>query len=175
MTSLVGLTVDPNTYDITILRGDDQDVEFTVVDSAGVAQNITGWAFSFTVKAGLDDPIASALFQRTVGAGIALTTPLSGILTVSIASANTAAMAGNYVYDLQGVDTGGLIHTVRLAKFMVRKNVSTSGTITASPVIGTVVIGDALYRRDSITATWYKITIESGVEQWYGPNATIPF
>lgn len=127
--SLIGLTVDPNTYDITILRGDDQIVRFTVTTSTGAAQDVTSWTFKFTVKSSPDDAIGSAIFQKATGGnGIALTTPLSGIVDVTLAAADTAAMAGRYYYDLEGTDTGGLIHTVRAGLFVVRKDVTTPGT-----------------------------------------------
>jgi hypothetical protein len=128
MSSLIGLTVDPNTYDITILRGDDQTVRFTVTTSTGAAQDVTGWSFKFTVKSSLDDAIGLALFQKTTGGGgIVLTTPASGIVDVSLSASDTQAMSGKYFYDLQGVDLTGLTKTVRAAIFYVRKDVTTPG------------------------------------------------
>lgn len=179
--SLIGLTVDPNTYDITILRGDDQIVRFTVTTSTGAAQDVTGWSFKFTVKSSLDDAIGSALFQKTTGGGgIALTTPSSGIVDVTISASDTAAMGGRYFYDLQGTDTGGLIKTVRLALFLVRKDVTNSGTAgqatapsTAFP--GWVSINGALYLYDSGALAWMKLYALNGDMKWDGPSATIPF
>lgn len=175
MTSRIGLTVDPNTYDITILRGDDQVVRFTVTTSTGAAQDVTGWSFKFTVKSSLDDAIGSALFQKTTGGGgIALTTPTSGIVDVTISAADTAAMGGGYFYDLQGTDTGGLIKTVRLARFIVAKNVSTGvGSNPAAP--GVITIGNYLYQKDVITGLWWKRWFSNGNSMEDGPSATIPF
>ncbi len=175
MSSLIGLTVDPNTYDITIIRGDDQIIRFTVTTSTGAVQDITGWSFKFTVKASLDDAIGSALFQKTTGGGgIALTTPASGIVDVTITAADTAAMAGRYFYDMQGTDTGGLVHTVRAALFWVRKGVSTGiGSNPSAP--GVITIGNYIYQKDVITGLWWKKWYSNGLNMEDGPSATIPF
>ena len=171
-----GLVVDPNTYDITILRGDDQTVRFTVTTSAGAAQDVTGWSFKFTVKSSLDDAIGSALFQKTTGGGgIALTTPLSGIVDVTLSAADTAAMAGNYYYDMQGTDTGGLIKTVREARFIVAKNVTTPGIALTPPTLGVIVIGKYIYQQDVVTSLWWKRWYSNGLAMEDGPSATIPF
>lgn len=174
--SLIGLTVDPNTYDITILRGDDQTVRFTVTTSTWAAQDVSAWSFAFTVKSSPDDAIGSALFQKTTGGGgIALTTPLSGIVDVSIAAADTAAMAGNYYYDLQGTDGSGLAHTVRLAKFSVRKDITTPGIALTPPTLGVIVIGNYIYQKDVVTGSWWKSWFSNGNHMEDGPSATIPF
>lgn len=140
--SLIGLTVKPVTYDIEMLRGDDQTVRFVITKNDGSVQDVTGWTFKFTVKYSLDDNIAAAKFQKTTGGGgIVLTTPASGIVDVTIAAVDTNALAGPYVYDMQGTDTIGQIKTVRLALFTVRKDVTTTGTAgQASPAALEVVV-----------------------------------
>jgi hypothetical protein len=176
MSSLVGLTIDPNTYDIMILRGDDQIVRFTVTTSTGAVQDITGWSFAFTVKSSLDDAIGSAKFQKTTGGGgIALTTPLSGIVDVTLASANTSALAGNYYYDMQGTDGSGLAHTVRLARFIVRKDVTTPG-VPGVGVTAPIFVNGDLYILDNVTGLYSGFRVSNGLwEQSAVQSGTIPF
>lgn len=173
--SLIGLVVDPNTYDITILRGDDQTVRFTITTSAGAVQNVTGWSFSFTVKASLDDVIGSALFQKTVGSGITLTTPASGIVDVALSSSDTSGLAGNYYYDLEGIDGSGLRHTVRLARFSVRKDVTTPGVPGVGVSVPIFINGD-FYVRDKTTLLYSGFRVDNGVfQQSATQSGTIPF
>jgi hypothetical protein len=83
--------------------GDDRDYDFTVVDRAGVAEDITGWAFWFTVKASAADLDAAALFQLTSeDGGIVIDVAASGIGRVLIRAAHTKGeAAGKYRFDLQ--------------------------------------------------------------------------
>jgi hypothetical protein len=123
------LTVNSANNDVEITRGDDQTITFTVTKADGSVQDVTGWAFAFTVKEDIDDDIADAKFQKTSGGGgIVLTTPASGIIDVTVAHGDTNALAGKYTYDLQGIDGSGNIRTVASARFVVRKDVTTPGT-----------------------------------------------
>ena len=66
--------------------------------------NITGWAISFKLE-----PLAGGtdLFTKTVGNGITLTTPVSGIMTIAIAAANTSSLEpGRYRYEIARTDAG---------------------------------------------------------------------
>ena len=174
--SLIGLTVALNTYDITIIRGDDQVVRFTVTKSDGTAQDVTGWSFKFTVKDSIDDAIGDAKFQKTTGGGgIALTTPLSGIVDVTLASADTAALAGPYTYDLEGQDGTGARKTVRLARFTVRKDVSTPGGAgTPSGIV--FFIDGVFYIKDATTGLYGAFRLNNTFwEQSPNQSATIPF
>jgi hypothetical protein len=175
MSSLIGMTVDPNTYDITILRGDDQTARFTITTSTGAVQNVTGWSFAFTVKSSLDDLIADAKFQLTVGSGITLTFATLGIVDVAISAANTAALAGSYYYDLEGTDGSGLKHTVRLSRFIVRKDVSTPG-VPGIPIVPPIFILGDLYIRDKTTLLYSGFRVDNGVfQQSATQSGTIPF
>lgn len=89
----------------TILHtlGDDRDYDFTVVDRAGVAENVAGWYFWFTVKASAADADAAALFQLTSEAGgIVIDVAASGLGRVLVRAAHTKGEAtGKYRFDLQ--------------------------------------------------------------------------
>jgi hypothetical protein len=176
------LTINANTDDITISRGDDQTVTFTVTQADGSVQDITNWTFKFTVKESVDDAIADAMFQKTTGGGgIALTTPLSGILDVTIAAADTSGLAGHYIYDLQGTDGSGNIRTTTIARFSVQKNVSTPGTAgqpssPLAPFPGAVSIDGLLYLLDVTTAQYSALRINNGLlEISDDQSATLPF
>lgn len=181
--SLIGLTVDPNTYDITILRGDDQIVRFTVTTSTGAAQDVTGWSFKFTVKSSLDDAIGSANFQKTTGGfGIALTTPSGGIVDVTLAATDTQTLGGSYYYDLEGTDGSGLAHTVRLARFNVRKDVTTPGSagqpagILQGFATGILYVNGYWFVLDIATNQYGAIRLNGGfLDISTNQSATIPF
>ena len=80
-----------------IFAGEDRDLVYTVADSAGAAVDVTGWAISW---------VAGAV-TKTVGAGVALTTPASGVVTVTLAAADTEALSGLLShYRLRRTDTG---------------------------------------------------------------------
>lgn len=80
-----------------IYRGEDDALVFTMTPTT----DITGWTISFRVKNTLSD--ATALVTQAA----TLTTPASGIFTVSLASATTAALLpGVYAYDVWRTDSG---------------------------------------------------------------------
>jgi len=83
-----------------LYAGDDYSYVFTL-KQGGVALDLTGGSAWFTIKEREVDSDANALLQLSVGAGITLTTPLSGIITVAFAAADTATLRGKWVYDLQ--------------------------------------------------------------------------
>lgn len=101
-----------NEFTDTMRHGDTHYMQF-VVNINGVAQDITTWAkFWFTAKLSTDDLDAGAVFQRTdaVGGGIARTTPAVGLVTVTIAPANTSGLLMRphlLLCDFQGVDGSG--------------------------------------------------------------------
>lgn len=86
--------------------GEDKSLVFTVVDTAGVAVNITGWTLSWTLKRRATD--AAALITKTTGGGgIALTTPVSGICTVTIEDTDTDPLGPlSGVHELKRTNAG---------------------------------------------------------------------
>ena len=114
-------TVDPQTFDVTVIEDRDWTLEFTITDEADVAVDITGATANFTVKKDLDD--AAGIFTpKTVGAGITLTTPLSGKLQVTGVPADTDGNDGNHIYELD-ITIAGINDSVRIANFFIRKKV----------------------------------------------------
>jgi hypothetical protein len=84
--------------------GEDKTLQFTIADSTGATINITGWQVTFKMSSSLSGDM---LFTKTVGSGITLTSPTSGILQVLSSSADTLSLApGTYFYALRRTDTG---------------------------------------------------------------------
>jgi len=87
--------------------GEDKALRFTVLDDAGDAVNISGWSLSWRFKRRMSDADANALLTKTTADGIALTTPVSGICTVSIADTDTEALGPvSGVHELKRTDAG---------------------------------------------------------------------
>ena len=85
--------------------GKDKLLRFTVVDSTGAAVDITGWAVTYVLVPVGSDANVVPMISKTVGSGITLTTPASGILTVTIADTDTDdTLGGTYYYELRRTD-----------------------------------------------------------------------
>jgi hypothetical protein len=111
-------------------RGDSATRRFTVKNAVtAAAVDITGWtAFRFTAKDRVGDADAAAVIAETLaGGGIVKTTPLSGILDVTIAPADTASLAYetyHLVADLQGVDASSNVWTVWKGRVIIHPDAS---------------------------------------------------
>lgn len=99
---------DDITKDDDLYTGEDKTFTFTVYQSDGTtAQNITGWALSYRWKRSLSDPDSDAVLTKTTSSGITLTTPASGLCTVTIADTDTDSLeARTYYHELKRTDAG---------------------------------------------------------------------
>jgi hypothetical protein len=128
----MGLAFDDFEYEIA--RGDDRKIDFTV-ELDGVAQNITGWSVRFTGRLTKPGPEivsdADAVMAYSVGSGITLTTPASGILRVQIDGEDTYGLpvADTVLFcDLQGVDGSGNVGTLTTGKITVKAEITRATT-----------------------------------------------
>lgn len=177
-----GLTVNEDSGEVVIARGDDQTIRFTVRDFSGALVNCSAGTFKFTVKESIDDDIADALFQLQSPAanGIDLTSAASGIVDVNIRAADTASLAGMKWWDLQ-MTLSSNVRTLAGGVFRVAKNVSTVGVAgsASSPVApfpGHVSIDRELYLLDTITGLYSGFRVENGeLKQSVAQSATVPF
>lgn len=99
---------------LTMKRNTTKNIGVTVKQN-GAAVNITGCSFYFTCKYDFEDPDSAKVFQKTVGSGITLTTPASGILAIKILPADTAVLPPHKTdlhYDLKMKDTNGNVYSV---------------------------------------------------------------
>lgn len=86
--------------------GEDKSITDTIYQSDGTTpQNVTGWAISFLLKRSAAD--VAPKVTKTTADGIALTTPGSGLITITIADTDTASLkAGTYLYEIKRTDDG---------------------------------------------------------------------
>lgn len=86
----------------------DKIITFQVKQSDGTtAQNITGWALSWVLKARPTDADASAKVTKTTPSGISITDGANGICQVVVTDENTANVkAGFYFHELKRTDAG---------------------------------------------------------------------
>src|SRR6187402_348148 len=98
----------PITADADYFTGEDKALIFTIEDADGAAQNIAGWTISWMVKHRKTDSDAQALITKTTANDIALTTPASGICTVTVTDTDVASIAGGtlYFHELKRTDAG---------------------------------------------------------------------
>jgi len=107
--------------DFEITSGDSMSLVVTVVDDTDAAVNITGYSASWKVA---DGPTDDAEIKKSVGSGITLTTPASGILTIAIAASNTSDMAGIYYHELQLTDGSSNVSTALYGRLSIKADVS---------------------------------------------------
>lgn len=91
--------------------GTDKQFQITIYQGDGVTrQDVTGWAVSFIVHAYGDPNVV--YITKTVGSGVVLTTPTRGVVTATIAAADTANMPPNlYQWRLERTDTSNDVVT----------------------------------------------------------------
>jgi hypothetical protein len=88
--------------------GEDKSLIVTVYQQdKRTLQNITSWSLSWMLKEHLSDADNVALLTKTTSSGITLTTPTSGVCTVSIADTDTDSIVpGRYYHELKRTDAG---------------------------------------------------------------------
>lgn len=115
--------------EIKVVQGDDLTYTLTVNDADGNAVDLTGASAAvFTVKKNYSDD--TAVIEKTLGAGVVITTPASGVVTVTLSDSDTDIEDGTYMFELQVTDSSGNISTVR-------KSDNTPGTFTVLKQLST--------------------------------------
>jgi hypothetical protein len=90
------------TTDDGVFTGEDQALRFTIYDdTTGAAKDITGWTIEFKLAS---SQTSAALVTKSA----TLTTPASGICTVTLSAADLAAAVGIYFYSLTRTDAGNV-------------------------------------------------------------------
>lgn len=79
-------------------------------------QDISTWTLKFTMKKRLTD--AAALLEKTP----AIPVGLDGRFNVTLTSANTTLPKGDYHYDVQRIDVGG-VGVLSIGKFTIKQEV----------------------------------------------------
>lgn len=112
-----------------VFIGDDVQLRFTIDqgnnDDPALAtpQDISGFSFEFTVKERKNS--TTFLIQKTdPSVDIVITTPLSGIVVVTILDTDTNALEpGNYCYTFKRIDAGAEA-TLSTGRFLLQRNTS---------------------------------------------------
>lgn len=93
---------------LTIKKGDDFSRTLTITDSAGAALDITGCTLTFHLRA--PGATADAIDPAPT---LALTTPGSGIATLTLTDTQTATLTAlqTYTFEVSLVDGTGLVST----------------------------------------------------------------
>jgi len=98
--------------DFKIVQNNDRDLIITVLDpDTGSVIDLTG-AQAITI-AMFPEHSDTAVFTKTLGSGIALTTPASGIITLSIADTDIDDIVGRYRFDGKVTDSNGKTYNLR--------------------------------------------------------------
>lgn len=104
----------------------------TYTDSAGAAVNLTGGTATMKARKitaprlGVGAVVGSAVFTlSSPSSGIVLTTPASGIMTITLSAATTAAITPDiYDYDLEILLSGGDTAKIMYGTFEIKREAS---------------------------------------------------
>jgi hypothetical protein len=117
------VAITTNIANFTLTRGDTFIHRITVKNTDETAKDITGATVRYTLRE--RTYAGTQVLQKTVGSGIALTTPASGVLDVTLSSADTATLSPTitYVYDCE-LTLSGQVQTVQSGRIGVIGDVS---------------------------------------------------
>lgn len=108
------------------MSGDSRVIQATIQGPTGDPYNITGATITWALYAWTGSAFTgNALVTKTVGSGIAITNGAGGIFEVTLAPADSSALAGTYYHEAQ-LTLGGVVHTVFTGTITI-----TSDAITA--------------------------------------------
>tara|TARA_Y100000310_G_C20100381_1_gene542440 strand:- start:63 stop:410 length:348 start_codon:yes stop_codon:yes gene_type:complete len=91
-------------------QGDDKKINVTIKDENGDVIDITSFTATYKIATALVD--GTVKVTKTVGSGITLTDPTSGVLQIVLVPADTSMLMGQHYHELELVDTGSLETTV---------------------------------------------------------------
>lgn len=103
--------------DFTVRSGDDLDIRVTVFNLDRTRKDLTG----ATVKWVLTDGVNVHASKDTT-AGVVLTTPAEGIMTISLAGTDSAAIEGDFPHEAEVTDASGAKATVMVGTAVVPKD-----------------------------------------------------
>jgi len=118
-----GMTITSNIANLRLTRGDTKIHQITVKNTDGSVKDISSATVKYTIR--VLDFLGTQVLQKTVGAGVTLTTPADGILDATLSAAETAALIPfqRYVYDCE-VTISGQVCTVQQGKIDIVGDVS---------------------------------------------------
>ena len=103
-----------------MVSGDTKDIVVTVFDELDQVVPITGASAVFILSV---NEFSAALVTKTTGAGIVITDPVQGVLTVTLSPADTEPLIGTHYYEIELTDIDGKVSTIAFGQIDIRKNV----------------------------------------------------
>lgn len=104
--------------DHEMVQGDTVALDFSIVDAAGDAVDLTGagirWQMARSVR-------ATAILEKAIGDGITVTSATGGAFTVALDPEDTIGLTGSFYFEVEIIDASGNVSTPR------------SGTISIIP------------------------------------------
>jgi hypothetical protein len=93
-------------YNPTVNQGIDLIFTVTWTDSTGAAINLTG----YTIQLALSNQVTNTnLLTLSIGSGVTVTTPSTGVAQFRITGAQTTALGvGTYYYGIKATSSGGI-------------------------------------------------------------------
>ena len=111
--------------DISLHSGDSRTLRITINDDAGAALDITGatikWQLSKKAADSVEPKGAFILSKGTTSTGIEITDATGGICEVTLAPADTEALAGEFYHELQ-MTLDGSVSTVLFGQATIVKD-----------------------------------------------------
>lgn len=104
--------------EVTITSGDTVPLTFTIVDDDNNAYDLTGFTMTMTIKKNKADTTNS--YQGTA----TISTPSSGIGTLTISASDSVLTPGISYYDVQ-IDDGTNVYTPIISSFSVGQGITT--------------------------------------------------
>ena len=95
---------------IEFYQGDTVDLDVTVIDEEGAAQNIAGATIAWVLY---DENTQTATLTKNTTSGITITSGLDGEYTVSLTPSDTGSITpGDYYHESEITDSTGHVSTV---------------------------------------------------------------
>ena len=110
-------------YSLTIEQGATLSRVLTYKDSAGSSINLTGFTARMSLRTDIED--SSAILSLTTENGRIALGGGAGTITLTVSASDTAALtAGNGVYDLEIVSSGGVVTRLIEGSYTISREVT---------------------------------------------------
>ncbi len=103
-----------------MVSGDSKDIIVSVLDELDQVVPITGASVVFILS---NTEFSPALVTKSSGSGIAITDGPGGVLTVSLAPADTEDLIGTKYFEIELTSASLQVSTIAVGRINIRKNV----------------------------------------------------
>ncbi len=101
---------------LELYRGKDRVIEVVVYNGVGAPLNITGSAFTWVVY---KPPVGAIVLSKSVGSGIELIVPASGIMEITLVPDDTQNLLGQYNHEGEITTPSGKQDTIFTGYFKI--------------------------------------------------------